>query len=141
MADDMISSIRGLGAHLTDSDEIMLRQIPSNWLTDEGHVSSRAFRPFPKDDGCLSLSRMSMIAPKSSCLRHLEAGYQTVGVMGVTVGEFGTVGVPVYEHRLRENDAHASAIYVGFSRRQSEKASKKLRTYARARNWLYQHEP
>ena len=41
----------------------LLRQVHPQWFKDD-HVVSLAFRPFPKDEGLLSVYDGSQIAPK-----------------------------------------------------------------------------
>lgn len=110
---------------------------------DGGRVTHVAFRPFPKDDGYLSVSRRSMITPEDALALHRAGGHETMGVMGLTVGELGHNSIQVYEDPVPEtedtlaNPAHASADYRHLTKNQREKVAKRLGRAANERGWLY----
>ena len=45
-----------LGPRLTDADEQLFRQVHPSWI-QAGKPTSQAFKPTPKDEGLLSVSR------------------------------------------------------------------------------------
>ena len=48
---------------ITEKSDIQMRQVHPTWIHD-GRYGSQTFKPFPKDDGYLSLHEKSKIDPK-----------------------------------------------------------------------------
>jgi hypothetical protein len=119
-----------------DAATVLLRQVHSSWLKD-GHILSLAFRPFPKDEGLLSVYDGGLIQPEPSWIHYTrELGYASAGVWGVTVGEAAASGLPARpdpepfpEHAVIDFRAHVEKV-------QKAKA-KILAAHAEARGCLF----
>jgi hypothetical protein len=115
---------------------LLLRQIHPGFV-QEGRVSSQAFRPTPKDEQRLSVYDGDQIGPQPAYEHYTTTlGFQSVGVMGVSVAECGTLELSVYPDPLPFQE-HAVIDFSAFGKNAVEKKAKLLRARAEARGWLY----
>jgi hypothetical protein len=122
---------------LADGNETLFRQVHPNWLVDE-EPSSQAFRPTPKDDGELSVSRGSKTTPQGAYEHHtVDLGLSSAGTWGVTVAEVEEAGLAAVDDPSEEDAAHAFIDFRGLRRGPTEARAKILRTRARDRGVLY----
>ena len=117
---------------------LLLRQIHSNFVQN-GRVISVAFRPTPKDAKRLSVSDANKISPVDAWKRYTETlGFNSCGVLGVTVFECKNVHLPVLE---APEDNQPDHMVIDFSHLESEgairSAAKELCHFATTRGWLY----
>jgi hypothetical protein len=95
------------------------------------------FRPTPKDEYKLSVYDGDLITPEQSW-RHFtgDLGYQSVGVLAVTVGECAGESLrAVPSPEVFKEHAHID--FTGCTGSQIEKKGKKLLAAALARGWQY----
>jgi hypothetical protein len=126
---------------LADPTEMLLRQIHPSWIHD-GRVASQAFRPTPKDEGLLSVSRGTLTSPESAFRLHTEVKrLPSVGVWGVSVAEAGLAKLVAYadpETGAVEDPAHAVVDFRPLGSNAAERASKILAAKARERGPLFE---
>jgi len=114
----------------------LLRQINPNFIQD-GRVSSQAFRPTPKDEGCLSVYDGDLIAPGAAYAHFTDSlGFQSVGVQAVTVAECAALDLPARPDP-EPFPEHAVIDFSAFQKKQVEAKAKRLRILADARGWRY----
>lgn len=132
-------------ATLTNMKEILLRQIHPSYI-ESGNLSSQPFRPTSKDDNKLSVDRSSIFTAEQSYKHYTaELGFESVGVYGLSVGEFqgetiGCVGDPLEEDNTRgtkANPAHSLADYSVHNASQQKNVAKRLKRLAAARGCLH----
>ena len=119
---------------------LLLRQIHPSWVKGD-RVTSQAFTPTPKDESRLSVYDGDQIAAEDSwCHFTQECGYQSDGVMAVTVGECVAHGreVVLDSEPYRE---HAYIDFAGLSGNMSKKVGKALARSASERGWQYRPDP
>ena len=131
------------GDALTTLDELLWRQIHPKFVQD-GRATSQAFRPSPKDEDQLSVDRGHLTTAADSHSRYVRSGFESAGILAVTIGECGYHGLPVYSDPVPEGDhpnpAHALVDYRALpSRGRREAVAKMLTANALARGW--QHRP
>lgn len=128
---------------LDDPEELLHRQVHPSFLQN-GRVSSQAFRPTPKDDGELSVSRASLTTAEAAYQLYTEEKkLQSVGVWSVTVGECEGVGLKAFADPLEgppPDPAHAVIDFRHLGTNAVEKASSRLAAVARARGRQYPAE-
>jgi len=121
---------------LEDVDELLHRQVHPSFL-QKGRISSQAFRPTPKDEDQLSVSRGSMTTAEDAyALYTEEKELESAGVWSVTVGECQTVDLKSYYQPAEEpvhDPAHGFIDFRGLTSNAKEKRSKRLAAMARAR--------
>lgn len=120
------------------TDGTMLhRQINPSW-TQNGRVTSQAFKPTPKDEGLLSVYDGDQINAEKAWVHfttHLR--FESVGSLAVTVSECGDNELPV-RSEPQPFPEHVVIDFTAFGANQVEKKAKKLRSVAEARGWQYQ---
>jgi hypothetical protein len=125
---------------LTDSDELLHRQVHPSFLRD-GRPTSQAFGPTPKDDDGLSVSRNARASAQEAYRRHTEQrGLKSAGVWSVMVSECNKLELDAYEDALPDDDAHSLVNFRGLSKGISEKKAKQLAEIARQRGRLFPTE-
>ena len=119
------------------AETLLLRQVHPQFM-QRGRTTSQAFRPTPKDEKKLSVYDGDLISPEDS-FRHYRRvlKFESVGVLGVTVGECGEQGLPVAPDPQTFAE-HALIDFSEISNSQIEKKSKLLRDSAQKRGWLYE---
>lgn len=125
------------GPRLTEPTELLFRQVAPSFLKVEDHLSSQIFFPSKKDEGLLSIARSAKIEALGAFTLHVQAGYQSAGVLGVTVAECEAEELPAYDDPLDSNPAHGIIDFRDCSRGQKEKRAKKLLHYASQRDYCY----
>jgi hypothetical protein len=103
-----------------------------------GRPTSQAFRPTPKDDGKLSVDDGSKIEAKASWQRFTGTlGFQSVGVLAVTVAECSEQELPVVADAEPYLE-HCFIDFTGLLKRTAEKKAKVLASHAVQRGWLFE---
>lgn len=116
---------------------LLLRQVHPSFV-QAGRVTSQAFRPTPKDKNLLSVYDGDQITAEQSFVHYTnQLGYESVGVMAVTVGECAAEELPVQPDPTPFPE-HIVINFAGFNTNQIEKKSKKLKARAEDRGWQYQ---
>ena len=112
------------------------RQIHPSFIAG-GHPGSQAFRPTPKDQNRLSFDDGSQIAAEQAWRRYTEEhGLQSVGVLGVLVGECASEGLRVIPDGVPDPE-HVSVDFTGKSNGERKSIAKRLRDYALGRGWQF----
>lgn len=118
---------------LRDQDELLHRQVHPNFIQD-GRVTSSAFKPFPRDEGKLSVDRDQLASAQESYELHTEKKQlDSAGTWSVNVGECEELGLPCFEDPVDEpvpDPAHAVIDFTELSKNQRKKYAKKLRDKA-----------
>lgn len=118
------------------SATLLLRQIHPNFVK-QGRVTSQAFRPTPKDESKLSVYDGDLISPAESWEHYRKRNLESVGVTAVTVAECDKEGLKVHSSP-EVFPEHADIDFTGLTGGQCESKSKRLRSAAEARGWLFQ---
>jgi hypothetical protein len=120
-----------------NSSTTLIRQIHPSFI-QEGRVTSQAFRPTPKDEDRLSTYDGDQIDAKSAWKHYTETlGHASDGALGVSVGECEDLDLRV----VPDPEPFPEHVLIDFSehgRKLIEKRSKKLKSYAEGRGWLFQ---
>lgn len=96
-SDTPTDSQSNLGPQITDSGEQLFRQVHPSWI-QAGKPTSQAFKPTPKDQGLLSVSRGSKTTAAAAFELHTrEKGFESVGVWGILVSDCSEAALGVYE--------------------------------------------
>jgi len=120
-----------------NSDTILIRQIHPSFI-QQGHVTSQAFRPTPKDENQLSTYDGDQIEPKAAWIHYTNVlKFRSTGSLGITVQECKDLNLNVAADPASFPE-HVLIDFSGHQRKQIEKHAKKLRAYAVRRDWLYQ---
>jgi len=119
-----------------NQETLLYRQIPGCYIQN-GHVSSLAFRPMPKDKDKLSVYDGDKIEPEAA-LRHFieELHGQTEGVLAVSGEECQGKGLPFVED-YSTHYYHALIDFSGKSGNACKRLSEYLRNFAENRGWLF----
>ena len=137
------------GNQLADVTELLLRQVRSQWLEDEGQPSSQAFWPFrDNDECCLSTDRGSMTTAEASHQLFTSpqpAGFgdYSAGVWGLLVSEVESAGTSAWEDPVPAggtrpaNPCHAVVEFGDGNQKQHRKVGKQLKVFACARGKLH----
>lgn len=116
---------------------MLLRQVHPQWFKD-GHVMSLAFRPFPKDDGLLSVYDGDQITPNPSWQHYTKIqGFKSAGVWAVTVAESAACNLPARLDPLPDFPEHSVIDYTKHAKKQQEAKSKILAAKAEERGCLF----
>lgn len=126
---------------LSDTTELLFRQIRTSWWLEAGRITSQNFKPLPKDHGLLSTSRSSLTSAEASYRLHTEAyRLESVGVMAVTVEECNTLDLSSFwtpKDKPFPDPAHSEIDFGGKTRNQMESCAKVLAEKARSRGWKH----
>jgi hypothetical protein len=118
---------------------LLFRQIHPSFLQN-GYPTYIAFRPFPRDNGHLSVYDGDMISPEQS-YRHYtnEQELKSGGVMAVSVEECTSLELPAQSspHHFKE---HAHIDFTAYDKKQTDSKSKSLLAFAVARDWMYRED-
>lgn len=122
------------------TDTLLLRQVNPSWV-QAGRITSQVFKPTPKDDKRVSAYDGDQITPKDSWTHYNEElGFQSVGVVAVTVGECEKHEL-IAEPDPEPFPAHVVIKFDGcVSNSQIEKKAKHLKKAAETRGWQYEAE-
>ena len=117
---------------------LVMRQINSAWMQD-GQVTSQAFRPFPKDDGLLSVYDGDMIEPPAAHSHFTtKLGFGSIGIQAVRVDECADLELPARPDPLPDFDEHAVIDFTAHGKKAIKSKAKLLRSKAAERGWLFQ---
>jgi hypothetical protein len=131
---------RGAKLPLGDAGELLHRQVHPSWI-QAGRPTSQAWRPTPKDEGLLSVSRASQRAAADSYRHHTKVlGRLSAGVWGVTVEECTGVGLSAFADPIDEpipDPAHAVIDFRGLSDKDCRIRGAQLQNLANKRGCIY----
>ena len=121
------------------ADTLLLRQVSPSWV-QAGRITSQVFKPTPKDERRLSVYDGDQMSPADSWTHYKESlGYESVGVVAVTVGECEKHDLPP-EPDPNPFPEHVAIKFDGCSNSQIEKKAKHLKKAAETRGWQYEAE-
>ena len=123
---------------ITDSSEVLRRQIHPNDLDEEIGIISRAFVPGSNDN--LQLSTLRGHVDAEECIqRHIAQGLDTAGTWGVQVEEAHTADLACLddEHINGAPPDHASIDFTGLSKSARARAGRILRDESVRRRRLH----
>lgn len=122
------------------SDTLLLRQVSPSWV-QAGRITSQVFKPTPKDEKRLSAYDGDQISPSDSWSHYTESlGYDSVGVVAVTIGECEKHELPA-EPKPEPFPEHVVIKFDGCSSNSEiEKKAKHLKKAAENRGWQYEAE-
>lgn len=116
---------------------LLFRQIHPSFVQN-GHPTSQAFRPTPKDQSKLSVYDGDTIEAEASWIHYTtELQLASVGTMAITVDECTAEGFAVASDP-EPFPEHAVVDFTGLTDKECYKKSKKLQAKAIGRGWLYQ---
>ncbi len=119
------------------SGTLLLRQVHPQWIKD-GRILSLAFRPFPKDEGLLSVYDGDRITARDSWLHFTQGqGFNSAGVWAVSVAESEACDLSSRPDPLPGNPDHAVIDFTAHARKQQEAKSKILSARAQERGCLF----
>ena len=115
---------------------LLYRQVNPSWMQN-GRVTSQAFKPTKKDQGCLSVYDGSQITAEDSWRDYTtRIGYPSAGVIAVTVVECQTEDLQVIPDPMSFPE-HVVIDFQNLGRRQVERKAKILHAHAVQRGWQY----
>lgn len=121
------------------SETLLLRQVNPSWV-QAGRITSQVFKPTPKDEQRLSAYDGDQMSPADSWTHYKKyLGYESIGVVAVTVGECEQHELPA----LPDPEPFREHVVIKFddcSKSQIEKKAKHLKKAADARGWRYKAE-
>jgi hypothetical protein len=135
-----------MGDKLTDSAEVLFRQIHPDLMQD-GEPASSGFRPNDGDENKLSVDRGALTTSEASYALYTGNGYASAAVYGVSIGEFDGCGIPCESDPIDTpgipvaNPAHALASFVGYGTSKQKTLGKRLKKLAIARGLLHPLAP
>ena len=116
---------------------LLLRKIHPTF-TQNGRVTSQAFRPTPKDENHLSVDSGDMITPEESWKRFsAQPECTSSGVMAVSQIVCAACEVHVVDDGVSYRE-HCYLDFTPFSSNQASKIGKKLAAKAQERGWLHE---
>jgi hypothetical protein len=131
---------------LADAAELLYRQVHPSFVRD-GRPSSQAFRPTPKDENKVSVSRATLTTAEAAHRHFTEMlGLASAGTWGVTVEECTQQALPVWTDPVIAppaavaDPAHAVIDFEGISKSQAEAKATRLTRLAVARGRLHPPE-
>ena len=119
-----------------NDETLLLRQVNPAWV-QEGHITSQAFRPTPKDKKQLSVYDGNLITAENAW-RHFThtLGHSSIGVMAVTVSECEGQELTVRPDP-EPFPEHAVIDFGEFAENQIKTKAKHLKVAAELRGWLF----
>ncbi|SHN06344.1 hypothetical protein [Phytopseudomonas punonensis] len=127
---------------LSDEAEVLYRQIHPEYFTD-GEPSSDRFKPYPRDNGMMSLDRSSLTSAQDSHALYVEQGRLSAAVFGLSVMEFKSESIECVASPIAQtpttpaNPAHASADFTPHAAKNHKNIAKRLKRHAVARGCLF----
>jgi len=122
-----------------NDETLLLRQIHPNFV-QQGHVTSQAFRPTPKDEKRLSVYDGDQISPELSFEHYtVTLGCQSAGIMAVNVADCNGIKLPVVPDPNAFLE-HAVIDFSAYEKKDIEKRAKILKKKAEERDWLYKND-
>lgn len=120
-----------------EADTLLLRQIHATWI-EGGEATSQAFTPTEKDEGRLSVHDGDQITPEAAWVAYRELGYDSTGVMAVTVAEVLQQDLVAAADPTPDIPEHAYIDFTSASPSEVKIVAKELTRNANDRDWLYQ---
>lgn len=121
-----------------NQDTLFYRQIPEYYTKPDGHVTSLAFLPMPKDQNMLSVYDGDLITPQDAFLHFTEElKCSSVGILSVSGAECITESL-LFQADYTTHPFHALIDFSGKSRNACRRISEHLRNIALNRGWLFQ---
>ena len=120
------------------SETLLLRQVNPGWVR-EGRISSRVFRPTPKDKKRLSVYDGDRITAQDA-YRHYTRQFPSSGVVAVSVAECQQQDLPVASDPKPQFSEHAVIDFSAYSRSEIRRKSKILQCAAENRSWMYRED-
>ncbi|MBQ7178659.1 MAG: hypothetical protein IJS08_14690 [Victivallales bacterium] len=121
-----------------NQDTLLYRQIPERYVSPDGHVSSLAFRPMPKDESMLSVYDGDKIQPEEAFVHFTHTlGCSSVGILAVNGAECENKSLAVRED-YGTHPYHALIDFSGKKNKECRTISEYLREMAMKRGWLYE---
>lgn len=118
---------------------LLLRQVNPGFLKPDGTAASPAFRPFPRDDGQLSVDDGSKVTPRQSWETFTgRPKCFSAGVWAFSVAEAAAQGLSAAPDSKEDNPAHALVDFRPFLLKEQEAKAKILAARANARGPLFQ---
>ena len=120
-----------------NQNTLFYRQIPKRYIKQDGHVSSLAFRPMPKDEHMLSVYDGDKITPQNAFLHFIEKlKGSSVGVLAVSGAEC-TAECLSFHADYGTHPYHVLIDFADKSNNACRKISEHLRHVALERGWLF----
>ena len=121
-----------------NNNTLLLRQIHPAFMQQD-KITSQAFRPTPKDEKLLSVDNGDKVSAAEAWARFIENPQcQSAGVMAVSYQECTSEALNVIEDGMPYPE-HCSIEFSDLSNGQINKKSKKLKSYAEKRDWIYKN--
>ena len=121
---------------MTDAT-LLFRQVNPAWI-QQGHVTSQAFKPTPKDKDQLSVYDGGLISAERSWKHFTNVlHFLSAGVLVVSVQECKGQDLPVISDPVPYPE-HVAINFSGLSNSVRERKAKILRAAAVTRGWQYQ---
>ena len=115
---------------------LLLRQIHPSFVQN-GHTTSQAFRPTPKDESKLSVYDGDHIAADVAWAHYTsQLGLASVGTMAIAVSECEAEGLAASPDPIPFPE-HCVIDFTGLSDKECIRKSKKLQAKAAVRGWLF----
>ncbi len=127
----------GAGPELEVQSESLHRQVHPAWI-QEGRVTSQAFKPTPRDRGCISVHRGTKVTAEEAYNRYTGRGHDSIGVLSLTVADFTAEQRQCLDAPDDEDDAHAYVDFHGLGSKTLDKCAARLAKLARDRGWSFQ---
>lgn len=116
---------------------LLLRQAHPQFII-EGHMTSQAFTPFPKDEGLLSVYDGDLIGSSAAYHHYTEIlQFQSAGVWGMKRAEAESTNLICRPDPLENFAEHTVIDFSSHSPKAIRKLAKRLRDLAVARGCLY----
>ncbi|MCD2511467.1 hypothetical protein [Comamonas endophytica] len=117
---------------LPTSDELLMRQVHPSQITEK-RPSSRCFTSTGTDKGHLSADRESLLSPREAYEQYLQRKQLSEGggTWGVSIAEFGQLGLLSCSDPLSENESHALVDFTSAGENKKQLTKGKL-AYAKA---------
>lgn len=117
----------------------LFRQINPNFVQN-GQPSYIAFRPFPRDEGHLSVYDGDLITAEGAHKHFTEIRkLKSEGVLAVVVQECKTLELPACSSP-EQFPEHAHIDFNGLEKKEIDSKSKGLLAFAVARDWVFRKE-
>ena len=119
-----------------NQDTLFYRQIADRHIKPDGHVTSIAFLPMPKDEHMLSVYDGDKIDPMGALMHFTETlRCSSVGILSVSGAECDAETLPRREDYNEVNPYHVLIDFAGKSVNECRKISVHLRDVALKRGW------
>lgn len=122
-----------------NNESVMYRQVHPSFLQN-GHPTTQAFRPTPKDQSLLSVYNGDMISAHQAWVHYTSIlGCSSSGCMGLSIAECQSVSLSVRPDPVPFPE-HSVIDFSALSENECRRKSKILQQFALARGWLYRSQ-